>query len=125
MLCQRTSLDAGIEMKSISIMRLKLSFMERIQVLMLLNWNEKHLNYEIETLIRGGLSIPPLPIEMKSISIMRLKQSVKSDLKKKNIFYWNEKHLNYEIETLSALASRSALAHWNEKHLNYEIETMT
>ena len=113
-----------------------------------LTWNEKHLDYEIETLNPSGPGAVRKPLKWKA-----------SRLRDWNLFTeqrcaesaetWNEKHLDYEIETdttvglspdmfepemksisitrlkldaeflLPAGAGRT----WNEKHLDYEIET--
>ena len=61
-------------------------------------WNEKNLDYEIETMDSNA-------------GIMKVLNA------------WNEKNLDYEIETrLCALRFRHHLT-WNEKNLDYEIET--
>ena len=62
-------------------------------------WNEKHLDYEIETFQLGTLA---------------------------NYHYsaWNEKNLDYEIETPACtVPHRHNSRTWNEKNLDYEIET--
>ena len=68
-------------------------------------WNEKHLDYEIETL------------RLKSVCTSKPAEVT-----------WNEKHLDYEIETVGQVLSVtpvSFLPTWNEKHLDYEIETLS
>ena len=49
------------------------------------NWNEKHLNYEIETFLNLIFYV----------------------IKKMN---WNEKHLNYEIETSEGLPGSKSIS---------------
>ena len=66
-----------IEMKSISIMRLKHVWVQSLQDVVVLHWNEKHLNYEIETITVEWKHVLFSKIEMKSISIMRLKRIVR------------------------------------------------
>ena len=100
-------------MKSISITRLKqlhASALLRITGVNLWPWNEKHLDYEIETripitrFIAGDFFL----LEMKSISITRLKQMdlLTLRLQRLSCFSWNEKHLDYEIETEPLKMSR-------------------
>ena len=63
------------------------------------SWNEKYLDYEIET-VCGWLSLIIVSLT------------------------WNEKYLDYEIETFAYIAaSAHPTGTWNEKHLDYEIET--
>ena len=136
----------GPEMKSISITRLKRDTRNPRRSKRLA-WNEKHLDYEIETTEQR--------IFGKGYSTLKWKASRLRDW---NIyltsaccrtrFPWNEKHLDYEIETLVICniglirfkpemksISITRLKHpvttpliplrwaWNEKHLDYEIET--
>ena len=112
-------------MKSISITRLKRIVQVHSIPLRLHPWNEKHLDYEIETLIgtflrkpknaplkwkasrlRDWNSLPDLSVkvdlvelEMKSISITRLKLVCHHFIHYWRTYTWNEKHLDYEIET--------------------------
>ena len=61
-------------------------------------WNEKNLDYEIET-----------HLEKNS---------------RKPILTWNEKNLDYEIETIEIVVNVvKRHTSWNEKNLDYEIET--
>ena len=137
-----------LEMKSISITRLKLvnylwclqeiilSWNEKhldyeiethclvnVQLLVHVAWNEKHLDYEIETKNRQAPSFAEdRQLEMKSISITRLKH-VKHHVYSQTYVSWNEKHLDYEIETKIIEYHVIFYMSWNEKHLDYEIET--
>ena len=67
-----------------------------------LSWNQKFLDYEIETIIRWHVLI-------------------------KSIVCWNQKFLDYEIETGIAAAPPTADTgwSWNQKFLDYEIETVS
>ena len=66
-----------------------------------LAWNEKHLDYEIETYRANTYYVFDVRVT------------------------WNEKHLDYEIETCEDFADRISQGTWNEKHLDYEIETVS
>ena len=71
---------ATLEIKSISITRLKLAF-TLPETTLGLSWNQKHLDYEIET---------------SSAPVMR-----------HNPFLpWNQKHLDYEIETTTCFSPK-------------------
>ena len=86
-----------VEIKSISITRLKQKvplWFERSGGC----WNQKHLDYEIETK------------EAFSVAIV-------------NLIRWNQKHLDYEIETRTTMNNRISFKGWNQKSLDYEIET--
>ena len=87
-------------MKSISITRLKLDPSAAPGSGNTDTWNEKYLDYEIETMRSG-----------------KTRQSWTS---------WNEKYLDYEIETPQPAPYAHPTTHpWNEKYLDYEIETIT
>ena len=61
-------------------------------------WNQKNLDYEIETikwLTRVNL---PVYLEIKRTSITRLKQNEKIKRRLAGMT-WNQKNLDYEIET--------------------------
>ena len=63
-----------------------------------LTWNDKNLDYEIETYVwrNGCLTTRP----------------------------WNDKNLDYEIETnVNAYSEGCHRSTWNDKNLDYEIET--
>ena len=64
------------------------------------SWNDKYLDYEIET--KWMVSRCPLArcLETTSTSITRLKQSLPS-LPLMKAISWNDKYLDYEIETTS------------------------
>ena len=96
------------------------------------SWNQKNLDYEIETSVitSSVKTLSSKKLEMKSISITRLKLFIfgaKYGLKRYHA--WNEKHLDYEIETQVVSlklkdTSTTFGSSWNEKHLDYEIETL-
>ena len=119
----RIAFAYSIEMKSISIMRLKpirrTAGSARGQT-----WNEKHLNYEIET---GGFTLPPTDlVGDEEWNEKHLNYEIETGglgLPAHYVNKWNEKHLNYEIETMKQVVERIFGRLWNEKHLNYEIET--
>ena len=115
-------------------------------------WNEKYLDYEIETYdlihetplvnvlemksisitrlkqkLRTLQSPPSNFLEMKSISITRLKQSGICSNSQAERCAWNEKYLDYEIETCRCCLDTELVLEympWNEKYLDYEIETI-
>ena len=115
-----------------------------------LTWNQKNLDYEIETLwmqmrIVGSITC----LEIKRTSITRLKLAVTDAELEKINSAWNQKNLDYEIETsykpiyrhqhewleikrtsitrlkhyISWQGSRAYNLTWNQKNLDYEIET--
>ena len=72
--------------------------MESPDKLVLSTWNDKYLDYEIET------------IPIKNIS-------------QGDSATWNDKYLDYEIETNSNCLWPIEKCTWNDKYLDYEIET--
>ena len=112
-----------LEIKSISITRLKLKKPSTACEIWW-TWNQKHLDYEIETTSTARLPRSPVfrlkskasrlrdwnfdiglrhtapsdELEIKSISITRLKHISNTSLCHSPIA-WNQKHLDYEIET--------------------------
>ena len=90
---------------------------------MLSAWNQKHLDYEIETSIsRRGRCRFSRFLEIKSISITRLKLK---HCKLYNFPYWLEIK-SISITRLKQVAPNVRwvyLSTWNQKHLDYEIET--
>ena len=139
-----------VEIKSISITRLKHDIRYVPAICCVNCWNQKHLDYEIETTEQRNGSFSRSSVEIKSISITRLKLHIEAELEKRR-HCWNQKHLDYEIETGKAQyqdachralveiksisitrlklqdtaymqSSRISLS-WNQKHLDYEIET--
>ena len=62
------------------------------------SWNQKNLDYEIET-------NPSVNLRMKWRT-------------------WNQKNLDYEIETRHIQCKRVMPDAWNQKNLDYEIETL-
>ena len=111
-------------------------------------WNDKYLDYEIETVRFVGWRATDRSLETTSTSITRLKQIHKvaevdtdsSHLKRQvprlrdwnklssqhsDILStpWNDKYLDYEIETCLRLRGYQFAISWNDKYLDYEIET--
>ena len=113
-------------------------------------WNQKNLDYEIETTIYLCGDAPSDVLEIKRTSITRLKQ-VQIPFRLVSYFAsWNQKNLDYEIETSGVkvafrdrpypLKSKEPRLRdwnddeciwcayrgghpWNQKNLDYEIET--
>ena len=88
-------------------------------------WNNKILDYEIETGYTKILPHAPYPgLETIRFSITRLKHPnrIRSRLP---LLTWNNKILDYEIETKRYGAYPLGYPHrtWNNKILDYEIET--
>ena len=114
-----------------------------------LPWNQKNLDYEIETEEKTFAAGGSTRLEIKRTSITRLKLCDFVDVTH-NVKPWNQKNLDYEIETLSCAGlsflkspylkskeprlrdwnntkSKTSPATenstWNQKNLDYEIET--
>ena len=89
-----------------------------------MTWNQKNLDYEIETRWIPLKSVKRFPWNQKNLdyeieTYVRLPQwatSIKS---------WNQKNLDYEIETcqVDIWTCREQCSSWNQKNLDYEIET--
>ena len=112
-------------------------------------WNDKNLDYEIETLHKTLRSIRGVSLETTRTSITRLKRLEKGHEPCGDTQPWNDKNLDYEIETENALdlldflgtleTTRTSITRlkleiyrdppcfvgltWNDKNLDYEIET--
>ena len=87
-----------------------------------LTWNQKNLDYEIETATSLPTFLDTVFLETKRTSITRLKQDAPSC---RIIITWNQKNLDYEIETLPIQSAPYAVEYaWNQKNLDYEIETV-
>ena len=146
----KTKLLKPVEIKSFSITRLKPCSRKSEAFGFSFSWNQKFLDYEIETgFFCRNINISRL-LELKSkVSRLRdwndeilcewefdmrwLKSKV-SRLRDWNIrsgfhfplsiFSWNQKFLDYEIETKSCCRVRVVREmRWNQKFLDYEIET--
>ena len=120
---------------------------------MSLAWNQKYLDYEIETWKefhdgnrKGNVEIrsisitrlkramyilvdAPNTLEIRSISITRLKlqsRSLMMLIHLRMTIAWNQKYLDYEIETsVKGAILVTTFSPWNQKYLDYEIETWT
>ena len=88
-------------------------------------WNQKNLDYEIETykcqypsiIVPWPWNQKNLDYEIETLSISPCRASRRT---------WNQKNLDYEIETLHIDPLRiSGTLAWNQKNLDYEIETKT
>ena len=90
------------------------------------SWNQKFLDYEIETVSKWYLIIIlyHFLVEIKSFSITRLKPSLREERSLPLLPSWNQKFLDYEIEThQTSILRRPDQIGWNQKFLDYEIET--
>ena len=86
-------------------------------------WNQKNLDYKIETSPIFHVFVECHLLEIKRTSITRLKQD-RSLLRTADHKTWNQKNLDYEIETGESLPVERILeTTWNQKNLDYEIET--
>ena len=66
-------------------------------------WNQKNLDYEIETMDgRSRTLTPTILLEIKRTSITRLKQGYSPHAYTLPAVTWNQKNLDYEIETCKA-----------------------
>ena len=137
-----------LETTRTSITRLKHGDAEQSDDVLLLSWNDKNLDYEIETwYIRGERNVI-CSLETTRTSITRLKRLITKDDSSASPT-WNDKNLDYEIETLPAVYYDDIAAPlkrqeprlrdwnlgvgnpqgitfdgtWNDKNLDYEIET--
>ena len=118
------SIFFSLEMKSISITRLKLSHFDGDSTDLQSAWNEKHLDYEIETVCVSWFREASIALKWKA-SRLRDWNWLILTFHLSSIITWNEKHLDYEIETNSKHPDPKDLRYtWNEKHLDYEIETL-
>ena len=103
-----------LEIKSISITRLKLSWQGLPQA-QLSAWNQKYLDYEIETSFRHPT--PQLPRGLKS-KVSRLRDwNSKGTGASQSLWRcpWNQKYLDYEIETVAWLHLRRVHLHLKSK----------
>ena len=88
-------------MKSISITRLKLNWRLSSNSLPISAWNEKHLDYEIETRVDKTNNNRLCDLKWKASRLRDWNPSVFiiTNESKRRLWTWNEKHLDYEIET--------------------------
>ena len=111
-------------------------------------WNQKNLDYEIETNVKKIACLTAVKLEIKRTSITRLKQNHATrkwtrsqlEIKRTSItrlkraekpswqaaaWPWNQKNLDYEIETNEMRSTvQLEMFSWNQKNLDYEIETL-
>ena len=87
-------------------------------------WNQKNLDYEIETQdYQEPCSTVSFRLEIKRTSITRLKQAGIPN-SHNSLYAWNQKNLDYEIETRTEYErTETQCRTWNQKNLDYEIET--
>ena len=117
----REAATTRLEIKRTSITRLKLRCPWCLWVFSL-TWNQKNLDYEIETHLQESDRAVIRFLEIKRTSITRLKRAVQP---------WPQYPCNLEIKRTSITRlkpsmtqkSRTMLAPWNQKNLDYEIET--
>ena len=89
-------------------------------------WNQKNLDYEIETTDRQQSLNSERSLEIKRTSITRLKQEYPIIFLsyQRIIGTWNQKNLDSEIETMRTLIlNYIGFGTWNQKNLDSEIET--
>ena len=140
-----------LEIKRTSITRLKLKIYSAETILRLLfSWNQKNLDYEIETDSDAHLTaLSPTHLKSKEPRLRDWNFAYPSEAVP-SLVSWNQKNLDYEIETtclwpvrcsLSGLKSKEPRLRdwnakmgcapcqyeyyetWNQKNLDYEIET--
>ena len=113
-----------LEIKRTSITRLKPQRYRRFRCSdRVISWNQKNLDYEIETAMPVERPFIEHVLEIKRTSITRLKRCGCAIFGWRNS-PWNQKNLDYEIETPDSLGSATlSTAAWNQKNLDYEIET--
>ena len=111
----------SLETTSTSITRLKLRVYNH-SAARIHTWNDKYLDYEIETILCCRSLSVKRTLETTSTSITRLKLHVLHHVGC-NVFTWNDKYLDYEIETSNHQRDVFLYTPWNDKYLDYEIET--
>ena len=124
-LVARVSRDA-LKSKASRLRDWNVKIIQRAKNILILSWNQKHLDYEIETETR---LVSPHGLRFyQSWNQKHLDYEI--ELKTAPLLYWfysagwNQKHLDYEIETNTKSAgSGPKKKSWNQKHLDYEIET--
>ena len=89
----------NLEIKRTSITRLKRDYDTRDAQPRSVSWNQKNLDYEIETIVKYVDRCFVVTLEIKRTSITRLKLRSKSSSRLWSIATWNQKNLDYEIET--------------------------
>ena len=139
--------NATLEIKRTSITRLKPPVVKEPSVSSNSSWNQKNLDYEIETGIPIGTHSPMLSLKSKEPRLRDWNEKLHIRINP-STSPWNQKNLDYEIETVLLLAvfgkradleikrtSITRLKHrkrlydqilfetWNQKNLDYEIET--
>ena len=88
------------------------------------SWNQKNLDYEIETFKMGERRIETVSLKSKEPRLRDWNFAIFVGML---LFFltWNQKNLDYEIETFNLyLHPGCKLASWNQKNLDYEIETL-
>ena len=114
---------SSLETTSTSITRLKLSKATRASSKKM-TWNDKYLDYEIETLngVIGHISGVNLKRQVPRLRDWNAAGNCTSG---RYFGTWNDKYLDYEIETVARSGGvRSRQQTWNDKYLDYEIETL-
>ena len=113
-------------------------------------WNQKNLDYEIETVSRGGKGIiAPSTLKSKEPRLRDWNNLSEQRIRDSLMLPWNQKNLDYEIETVIVPvppvaagnlkskeprlrdwnystddACEQSIRAWNQKNLDYEIETL-
>ena len=113
-----------LEIKRTSITRLKHDINFRGTESFTQSWNQKNLDYEIETETWKVDDCSPITLKSKEPRL-RDWNGQKGLTYKRVEVTWNQKNLDYEIETeFDTHYVHSCKSHsWNQKNLDYEIET--
>ena len=85
-------------------------------------WNQKNLDYEIETGTVGSVR-SSLELEIKRTSITRLKQSSRSDYRRVTADLKSKEPRLRDWNPNANGSSMKLKPAWNQKNLDYEIET--
>ena len=94
----------------------------------MLSWNDKNLDYEIETWVQYRHEYEWYPTWNDKNLDYEIETWVAYSLGRRwNAQAWNDKNLDYEIETALFFGRYhlSAEDTWNDKNLDYEIETLS
>ena len=112
-----------LEIKRTSITRLK-HIIIGIPIFWIKAWNQKNLDYEIETGLDSLVAfITPRDLLKSKEPRLRDWNHNLLQLPPPNITSWNQKNLDYEIETIRGGDCAESTLPWNQKNLDYEIET--
>ena len=116
--------NINLETKRTSITRSKLGLVCEFEALSCDTWNQKNLDYEIETFPAPRPIRVRKSLEIKRTSITRLKLIISVTVQS-HINAWNQKNLDCEMETCPVIVDCDLghLLPWNQKNLDCEMET--